>query len=678
MDQTGTEAAEAVYFGGPLGVLLLLFGVAWLSGRILGVQRGFFRALIAASVGYLSGLAIVHIQFGDASSFSSIPDGLELGLGFLSWILLVTMTTSIVLEAVLRPRAQGKPRHWSSPLRWVRHQISALHRLWTVARAARHNGLVRGGLFGPRAVSCPEGDRALDCPARARALRLTLEECGGMFIKFGQLAAGRTDLLPDSMTEELNHLRGAVKPLPWEDVDLLLRQELGDEYLEQFEFFEHTAFAAASIGVIHRARLSNGRRVIVKVQRPGIEDLVERDRRALLWAARQLERASDQARQLRLAELAAELVDSVVDELDFTREAANNAAMRRNERSDGHVRFPEVHQDLTTRRVLIMDEVLGSPVSDAWAVDASGVDREVLADRLLQSYLDQVLRDGIYHADPHPGNVLITVPGSDAGTGNADVDAGGTLWLVDFGAVGFLDPIMLEALQQFAAGFALRDAAILARAVRRLVGEESEVDIKSLEYDMARVLTSADVGGFGPAALAEVIQVVQRHQVKVPTAMTLLGRAAVTMAGTLRQLSSGYDMAAAAGRLVNTDPSPKDAKSLLTREVMRALPALRSLPQLGEDLALQARSGRLGIQVERFAGADRDRVQNWIDQILWAGISMAGLLAAVLLLLASGLTQDEGIHFYTKAIGYLGLMGASLMQMRTVARILQRRGTREN
>jgi ubiquinone biosynthesis protein len=272
-----------------------------------------------------------------------------------------------------------------------------------------------------------------------------------------------------------------------------------------------------------------------------------------------------------------------------------------------------------------------------------------------------VLQDGVYHADPHPGNVLI--------------DDSGVLWFIDYGAVGHLDPITIEALQQMAIGFTLRDPGMLARAVRRMAGGAGEsLDIPSLEFDMGQVLAQVEGGGFGPAAIAEVVHVLRRHEVKVPTALTVLGRSAVTMEGTLRVISPGYRMAEETQRLVKAEPPSGGARGIAQQELLRALPALRPLPQLTEDVALQLRSGRLGVQIERYAGGDRVQVDAWVDRILWAAMGMVGLIGSGLLLIAASLVPPEdGSGIYLRVIGFVGLVASSAMQMRTVARVLQRR-----
>jgi ubiquinone biosynthesis protein len=438
--------------------------------------------------------------------------------------------------------------------------------------------------------------------------------------------------------------------------------ELGAALGTIFESFDEEPLAAASIGVTHRAVLRDGRRVIVKVQRPDVEQNVAIDGRVLIGGARNLERQSAAARRVGVVALARELVAGITEELDFTREAMNNAAMRRARAGDAGVRIPEIYADLTTRRVLVMDEVVGASVSDQRAIDASGAARSVLATALLDSFLSQILTDGVYHADPHPGNVL--------------VDRDGTLWLIDFGAVGWIDPVTLEGLQQMALGFTLRDPSVLARAVRRVAGQAGEtIDITSLEFDLGVVLTTLQGGSFDPAAISEIIRVLDRHGVGAPPSLTILARAILTLDGTLRAIDPDFRMGPAAqakmGEIVtHAELDPRDQ---LTRELVRALPVLRSMPQVAEDLALQARGGRLTLRIDRYSGADGHRVEHWLNRVLFTAVGIFGLIGSGLVLIAGGLGANDTVANPLRLIGFVGLFLSAAMMMRVVAQILARR-----
>lgn len=635
-------------------VFLASLLMGWLSARILDVRRGRLRSLAAGVIGFVGGLLLLALQVQGNVQIDIESDSSAAFLLVLAWLgyaLIVALVASLVIDAMLRPRRgrQGFPH----PIRAIKARIAVTRRLTHIARLARSNGLI-----GRRLTSRSE----LLSPETARALRLTLEESGGMLVKFGQIASTRDDLLPAVITDELAQLRSSVPGLPFATVRSVVETELGAPLDSIFTSFDEQPLAAASIGVTHRAVLRDGRRVIVKVQRPGVEESVAIDGRVLIGGARNLERRSAAARRVGVVGLARELVSGITEELDFTREASNNAAMRQARVGDEGVDIPEIYADMTTRRMLIMDEVVGTSVSDQSAVDSCGVGRSQLAKNLLDSFLSQILTDGVYHADPHPGNVL--------------VDRHGTLWFIDFGAVGWIDPVTLEGLQQMALGFTLRDPSVLARAVRRVAGQAGEsIDITSLEFDLGVVLTTLQGGGFDPAAISEIIRVLDRHGVGAPSSLTILARAILTLDGTLRALDPDFRMGPSAqermGEIVaHQELDPRDQ---LTRELVRALPILRSMPQVTEDLALQARSGRLTLRIDRFSGSDGHRVEHWLNRILFTVIGVVGLVGSALVLIAGGLAANDTVANPMRLIGFVGLFLSAAMMMRVVAQILARR-----
>jgi ubiquinone biosynthesis protein len=636
-----------------LVVLIVLVGLtalAWLAGRLLGVRRGFVRAATAGLVGFwVGGLAM------RAGGADRTTEGVAL-LGYLVLVLLAMMLASIAIDVVFRPRSD-RDRGMPHPMRALRMRLKIAGRIWSVTRIARRNGLL-----GPRAATT-----ALTSQVGARRLRLTIEQSGGMLVKFGQIASTREDLLPPEVIGELSGLRMNLPPLPIETVRAQITAALGAPAEDLFAEFDPKPLGAASIGVTHRAVLHDGRRVIVKVRRPDAQERLAADTAVMRWATRVASARVARLRAMGATDLVDELIDGVTHELDFTQELANNTAMRLARGDDPGIYLPAVLPELTTPEVLVMDLVEGVSTSEEAArraADLTGQTCGQLADALFQSFLKQVLRDGLFHADPHPGNVLICNDGRIA--------------LIDYGAVGRIDPVTLEALQLLAAGFDTRDASLLARAVRRMVGSRSDgLDIASLEMDMSRVLSDFGSGGFDPAALQSVFEVLARHGIPIPHSLTVLGRAALTLDGTLRLIDPTFRMGQRAGEqlsgmLTLTGRTPR---ALLTHELVRALPTLRNLPQLGEDLALQTRAGRLRFQVERFSGADGDRVQDWVDEVVLAVMACFGLLGSVGLLAIAG-TAEPPYSTYLYLIGSTILILTLTMLLRAAAGILHRQATR--
>jgi len=369
-----------------------------------------------------------------------------------------------------------------------------------------------------------------------------------------------------------------------------------------------------------------------------------------------LERRVEAARRVGARELADELTHNLNAELDFEREASAGVRLRANRDGDRGVGVPAVHPTLSTGRMLVMDEVKGQPVTDA-AAEAGVVERTELAQRLLSSFLGQILQDGFYHADPHPGNILL--------------DADGNLWLLDFGAVGRLDPVTLEALQGIALGFSMGDGSVTARAVRHLAGDDHS-DMRLLERDLSLLLGETQGAGMSPALLRGVLDVMERHGLRPPSTLLLLSRTLLTLEGTLKVLDPTFDLPARAAELVVRDGLGDlgEPDEILRRELFRALPALRTLPEHAEALAGQLRTGRLLVRSERYGGADRRVVDGWIDRLLVAAAGGIGALTSGIVLVAAGLTTDKDVRQALWILGFAGLTATAVLLLRTVAQSL--------
>ena len=639
-------AAISIQLSG-FALLLLPFWVAaigWVSSRVLGIRIGRWRSIVAASIGWLLGAVATAATLRPEDDSAAIVIPLVIFFGVLA-----TLPIAIVLDLVARraPRRRG-PSRWRHPIRAVRAAVAPVGRFRQLVGNARRENLLHVRF---RSV------RALDSPDLARRLRLVLERSGGMFVKFGQIAATRTDLLPPTVTDELSKLHADVEPVPRAELERVLEEDLGEPVEQAFREFESEPLAAASVGQTHRAVLFDGHPVVVKVQRPEIGDIVRRDGSVLTLLARTLERRVEAARRVGARRLADELMRSIEAELDFEREAMAGARLRANRADDPGVAVPAVHRTLTTGRVLVMDEVEGRPVTDPEALEQSPVERRELARRLLASFLGQILDDGYYHADPHPGNILL--------------DRDGTLWLLDFGSVGRLDPVTLEGLQGIAIGFSIRDPSVIARGVRHLVGDDRS-DMRVLERDMSSLLGEAEGGGFSPAVLSDVFGVMERHGLRPPSTMLLLSRTLLTLEGTLKLLDPEFNLPGQASELVAREGLAEIGapEEIVRRELVRALPALRTLPEHAETLAGQLRTGRLVVRSEHYGGGDRVVVDGWIDRVLVAAAGGIGALTSGAVLVAGSITADADVRTALWILGFSGLTATSVLLLRTVAQSL--------
>lgn len=319
----------------------------------------------------------------------------------------------------------------------------------------------------------------------AREFRVLAIEMGGVLIKLGQFLSARVDLLPREVTQELAGLQDEVPPEQPEAILAVVEAELGP--LEHvFQYFDKEVQAAASLGQVHRARLVDGAPVVVKVQRPGIDSLIDVDLAAVRTVARWVGRYPPIRRRMDLLALLDEFARTLYEELDYLAEARNAETFAANFASDPYIYVPAPYWTHTTRRVLILEDVGSIKIVDFEAMEAAGIDRSAVAQRLFRAYLQQVFYDGFFHADPHPGNLFVhplewqednaALPGRPF-----------LLVFVDFGMVGHITPATKRQLRELAIGLGTRDAARVVRAYERMGFLLPGADLELIERATSRV-----------------------------------------------------------------------------------------------------------------------------------------------------------------------------------------------
>jgi ubiquinone biosynthesis protein len=276
----------------------------------------------------------------------------------------------------------------------------------------------------------PWGRRQVRELPRGARLRLALQELGPIYVKFGQILSTRRDLLPPDIADELAGLQDDVPPFDSDQARAIIEKELEAPVAELFAGFEDTPLASASIAQVHAARLHSGEAVVVKVVRPGIREQIERDLELLKSLARLVRRYHPEGDRIRPDDIVAEFERVIFGELDMQAEAANAALIRRNFENSRDLYIPAIHWDYTAHQVLVMERVSGIPVRDIEALKRHGVDLEKLARRGIRVFYTQVFRDNLFHADMHPGNILVDASNPDDPT----------FISLDFGIVGSLTP----------------------------------------------------------------------------------------------------------------------------------------------------------------------------------------------------------------------------------------------
>ncbi|HEX6989373.1 MAG TPA: AarF/ABC1/UbiB kinase family protein [Bacillota bacterium] len=472
----------------------------------------------------------------------------------------------------MRPRRIRRYRQIAGIL--ARHGLGA---------AAAQIGLSGSGRSGRAA-----GDPGLEEDPRALGVRLrrVLEDLGPTFVKLGQVLSTRADLLPPGIVRELSRLQDQVPPFPFEQVVAEIRRELGEAPERVFAHLDPEPLAAASIGQVHAARLHDGTDVVVKVQRPGARGVIEADLEVLRGLADLAERRSPWAGLYPFRELADEVARTLLAELDYEREAENAERLGDLLHGHAHLRLPRVYARWTTRRLLVLERLHGTKLSEVLDDPSATVDRRALARRVAAGSLEQILVHGFFHADPHPGNLLLLPDGR--------------IGLLDFGIVGTLSEADRARLRRLVLAILRRDAEAATVAALALVRIPPDADVDALQRDLDEARRRIVRRSLRDVDLGEVVgtgfDILRRHRVRVPVNLSLVGKTLITLEGVVSRLDpdvSVVELAEPVGRALLRRQLRPGAVLRQLRELTDVYGGpLLELPGLLRELLADARAGR--------------------------------------------------------------------------------------
>ncbi|MEV4566775.1 AarF/UbiB family protein [Nonomuraea sp. NPDC049419] len=647
-----------------IATLLTIMLLAVVTQRLLDVRFGALRTFLAALVAFALAQPVLEPIMAMVGPMDGTqpPDAAALGvlLLVLMAMVLIPMAMLVLAEALVPPGSVPGPLELA---RSVRGRLSRTRRYSQITRIAVRHGL------GPYLRG--RGERLDDRSGKLRlaaSLRAALDDGGVTFVKLGQVLSTRRDLLPAEFVEELGRLQDQVAPAPWAQVEPVLRAELGGPVEEVFAAFDRTPLAAASIGQVHAARLHSGREVVVKVRRPGIEAVVGQDLEIVRRLAATLEGRTRWGRSLGLRDLAEGFATAIREELDFGVEAANMAAVSAARASGGSgedpgggasVAYPAPISAMCSERVLVMERLSGRPVTAADPAEGPRLARD-----LLDCLLRQILIEGVFHADPHPGNLMLLEDG--------------TLGLLDFGSVGRLDGSVRAALQRFLLAMNRQDPLGVTDALLEVVPRPEEIDEPALERALGQFMARHLGPGLDSAQLfTDLFKIVSEYGLSIPPEVAAVFRALATLEGTLVRLSPGFNLIgearAFAGRYLSEQVTPETIRESLTQELTALVPMLRRLPRRIERIASAAEHGRFSVNV-RLLADDRDRryVTGLLHQVLLTVLGATAGLMAVILLTTDGGPALVGSTTLLQLIGYNLLMVAAILGLRVLALIFRR------
>lgn len=491
-------------------------------------------------------------------------------------------------------------------------------------------------------------------------VRMALEELGPAFVKLGQILSIRPDLVPPPLIRELEKLQDEVSAFPPDEVREQVRRELGAEVEDLFDSFEMTSLAAASIGQVHRARLKSGEEVVLKLQRPGIERTIQTDLEILREIASIVQRRSPWGRIYQFVDTVDELAESIQNELDFTAEGRNAEQLRQRYKHSDEVIFPRVYWSFTSRRVLTLEFLEGTKLGDPQALREIGASPRLVAETVVRNVLKQIFVDGFFHADPHPGNVAVS--------------ADGRLIFYDMGMVGRLGEETKRTMANLSLAVVRRRPADIARGIVELGVVGRQANLLVLQRDIERIIdryAHVPLREFHAGeAMRLIMELAFKHHIRIPTDLTMMAKALVTLEGVMRRLDptlSIMDVAQPFARsLIRERLSVRSLRRGLTQYAGDYVDLLRVLPRQVTRLLEQAEQGELRL---RLSIDDSARLVQMIG-VLVNRLSITILVAS--LILGTALIADQERTMLARLpLAELGFLLALLLGVRLGIAILR-------
>ena len=494
-------------------------------------------------------------------------------------------------------------------------------------------------------------------------VRRVLESLGPTFIKIGQLLSTRPDLIPPDLLQELAVLQDQIPPVPTAEIRALVARELGRSFEEVFAAFDDQPVASASIGQVHRAVLRDGGQVVVKVQRPGIADIIRVDLDILAEVAGILDRRSPWANLYDFSEAVGEFAETIREELDFRLEGQNADRFQRNFTDDPRVRFPRVYREYTTGNMLVLEFIDGTKITEVERLEEAGLNRPELAGTLVQSLLKQAFVDGFFHGDPHPGNIL--------------VDGHGKIVFLDLGMVGYLDGRTRTKLAGLILGIVKRRPARIVAAMSSLGIAPPGADPARLQRDVERA-----VGRYYHVPLQELdmrvimqslLEIAFRHRLRIPTDLTLLVKALSIVEGIARRLDPSLSLVEVAepfGRvLVRQKLSWGELEDWYRNDLLEYGKTLLGLPVRINKALDRLNQGQLTMRhLHEGLSPIVERLTGMINRLAMS------ILAASIIIGTSLLEGTKGeTEIFHLPVGRLGLLAALVMGLWLLFSILRSR-----
>ncbi|SHK44610.1 2-octaprenylphenol hydroxylase [Paramaledivibacter caminithermalis DSM 15212] len=491
-------------------------------------------------------------------------------------------------------------------------------------------------------------------------LRLALEELGPTFIKLGQIMSTRSDLMPSSIINELEKLHDSALPFPFEEVKNRIEYELGEKVEDIFIEFNEEPLAAASIGQVHLARIKGGQRVVVKIQRPRIEAKIEEDINILKDLAWFIDNHTKYGKLYEFSTMVKEFQKTLKDELDFRTEGEHTEKFKRNLSKNKNIVVPSVYWDYTTRCVLTLEYIEGTSLSDYEALKNQNIDFKLIARTISKSIFEQILKDGFYHGDPHPGNIKVFPDNKIA--------------FLDFGMVGILREERKKQFLKMLLGIAFKNSKLIVQAIMDLGAMTKRSDAKKLQYEIDNLRDEYIELPINQIKLGEIFNKIFnlsfKYDIRIPHEFTMLVKTLATMEGVVEKLDPELNILEIAEpiakKLMFKVFSPETIKDYIKEGIFDYGNLIKEFPDIilnffrkmeDEDYTLNFKLKSIDDILKRF-----DRISNKISFSI-ALLSLSIIIAGFIIGFAMAATVETEAYIFNLSILKIGLIAAVLMYL---------------
>ncbi len=649
-------------------VVAVLFAVlaGFVARRILDTPVGWPRSIIVGLLIVFTGFPFASWVLDTTRILGPSGETQDLGTAFvaiaiivlsLAWVFALGVAVLVGLEAIFPTRPLPNPIDVFRAA--IKRNKRSRRYFQILAIASKHGaGWIFGGSSGAQ-------QELTTSQQRAQTMVAAINESGVTFVKLGQVLSTRRDLIPEPYLSALASLQSGATALPWEAIRGVLEAEITQPLDAVFAAIDEKPLAAASVAQVHTAQLRDGTPVVVKVQRPAARTQVEADVDIVLRLAHRAETRTRFGRNMRLESVAHGFTVTLLDELDYRIEATNTEMLRRSlaviAESQGAdaipIAVPTLYPEASTARVITMDLVDGVPLSRAASrlAELGDQERDALATGLMSTVIEQILVHGIFHADMHPGNVILR-----------DDD---TLGLIDFGAVGLLERSQRQRMTALLLAAAAEDDAAATDALLLIVDVPDDVDIDAMRHDVGVVLTSEKYRPAGSGSIfTRMIDVIREHRVALPGDMASAFRSFATLEGCLKVLVPDFDLLARAldvvPKILRRDLSLERTAVGAQAQAAVGLQMLRSLPRRLDALMTGLEEGRLSIRLRAFdEQGDQPFLRGIVSDLVSTLVSIAAVVIAVVLIvtdagpvLVGSVTLFDLLGALIGFFGFLGLL----------------------